>query len=316
MLLNFKKERNIKKAIITGPTGAIGIALCKYLLSQNITVYAVCNPKSQRIYRLPKSNKLKLILCDISKYKDLSNLISDKLDVFFHLAWEKTTGTERNDMQGQIKNIDYAIEAVKVAVKMGCKIFIGTGSQAEYGKVNGALQPNTPCFPENGYGMAKLCAGQMTRVESQQLGIEHIWVRILSVYGPGDGNKSMITQTIKTLLENRKPSLTEGKQIWDYIYSDDAAKAIYLAAKYGRNSAIYVLGSGKSYPLKYYIEELKNAINPMLPLGFGEIPYSDQSLMNLQANINSITQDTGFTPKIEFKDGIRKTIEWIKNDKK
>lgn len=71
--------------------------------------------------------------------------------------------------------------------------FVGAGSQAEYGRVNHALTPDTPCFPENGYGMAKLCAGQMSRVECEKLGLVHIWPRILSVYGPYDGKNAMIT---------------------------------------------------------------------------------------------------------------------------
>ena len=77
-----------------------------------------------------------------------------------------------------------------------CQVFIGAGSQAEYGRVEGVLTAQTPCFPENGYGMAKLCAGQMSRVECQTLGMAHIWTRILSVYGPHDGPATMILSLI------------------------------------------------------------------------------------------------------------------------
>lgn len=104
-------------------------------------------------------------------------------DAFFHLAWAHTIGAGRNDMPAQIENIRYTIDAVRTAAAMGCRVFVGTGSQAEYGRVDGVLRADTPTNPENGYGMAKLCAGQMSRTEAAALGMDHVWARILSVYG-------------------------------------------------------------------------------------------------------------------------------------
>lgn len=75
----------------------------------------------------------------------------------------------RNDMPAQIENIRYTIDAVRTAAAMGCRVFVGTGSQAEYGRVDGVLRADTPTNPENGYGMAKLCAGQMSRTEAAAL---------------------------------------------------------------------------------------------------------------------------------------------------
>ena len=65
-------------------------------------------------------------------------------------------------MELQNNNVKYALQAVKAAKELGCTRFVGAGSQAEYGRVEGTLTPDTPAFPENGYGIAKLCAGQMT----------------------------------------------------------------------------------------------------------------------------------------------------------
>lgn len=115
----------------------------------------------------------------------------------FHLAWAHTIGAGRNDMPAQIENIRYTIDAVRTAAAMGCRVFIGTGSQAEYGRVDGVLRADTPTNPENGYGMAKLCAGQMSRTEAAALGMDHVWARILSVYGPHDGPNTMISATIQ-----------------------------------------------------------------------------------------------------------------------
>lgn len=302
--------REIKTAVITGPTGAIGTALCRLLTKKGITVYAVSHPGSRRTDHLKRIGGTEVTACDMSEFAKLPDVmpVADA-DAFFHLAWAKTAGAGRNDMDAQIKNVQYTLDAVRSAAALGCKAFIGAGSQAEYGRVDAPLTPDTPCFPENGYGMAKLCAGQMSRSECEKLGVDHIWPRILSVYGPHDGEQAMIPQVIRDLLEGKRPALTEGEQVWDYLYAEDAAEALYRLALHGKAGAVYPVGSGHGQPLREYIETLRDAIDPALPLGFGEIPYAQRQVMHLVADISALKQDTGFEPVTPFEVGIRKTIQ-------
>lgn len=308
-------ERNIQTAVVTGPTGAIGIALCEKLLRENVTVYAVCRPGSSRIKDLPKAAALHVVECDAKELATLPQKMEGvSVDAFFHFAWAHTIGRGRNDMPAQIENIQSTIDAVRAAKALGCQVFLGAGSQAEYGRVEGLLKSDTPAFPENGYGMAKLCAGQMSRVEAKALDIDHVWVRILSVYGPHDGPMTMISGTIRKLLAGERPALTAGIQRWDYLYAGDAADAFYLAACHGRNGAVYPLGSGQAMPLKDYIIQMRDAIDPALPLGLGEVPYGPLQVMHLQADISALQADTGFAPKTPFAEGIRKTMDWVKRE--
>lgn len=308
-------ERNIQTAVVTGPTGAIGIALCEKLLRENVTVYAVCRPGSSRIKDLPKAAALHVVECDAKELATLPQKMEGvSVDAFFHFAWAHTIGQGRNDMPAQIENIQSTIDAVRAAKALGCQVFLGAGSQAEYGRVEGLLKSDTPAFPENGYGMAKLCAGQMSRVEAKTLDIDHVWVRILSVYGPHDGPMTMISGTIRKLLAGERPALTAGIQRWDYLYAGDAADAFYLAACHGRNGAVYPLGSGQAMPLKDYIIQMRDAIDPALPLGLGEVPYGPLQVMHLQADISALQADTGFAPKTPFAEGIRRTMDWVKRE--
>lgn len=308
-------ERNIQTAVVTGPTGAIGIALCEKLLRENVTVYAVCRPGSSRIKDLPKAAALHVVECDAKELATLPQKMKGvSVDAFFHFAWAHTIGQGRNDMPAQIENIQSTIDAVRAAKALGCQVFLGAGSQAEYGRVEGLLKSDTPAFPENGYGMAKLCAGQMSRVEAKALDIDHVWVRILSVYGPHDGPMTMISGTIRKLLAGERPALTAGIQRWDYLYAGDAADAFYLAACHGRNGAVYPLGSGQAVPLKDYIIQMRDAIDPALPLGLGEVPYGPLQVMHLQADISALQADTGFVPKTPFAEGIRRTMDWVKRE--
>ena len=305
-------DRQISKAIITGPTGAIGTALCMELAKNGVRVFAVCRPGSQRASAIGEHPNITRIFCDAGQLEQLPQHIPGGADVFYHFAWAHTIGPGRNDMPAQIENIRYTVDAVRAAAALGCKVFVGAGSQAEYGRVEGRLTPETPCFPENGYGMAKLCAGQMSRLECQKLGLDHIWTRILSIYGPGDGPNTMISSVISQLLKGEKPALTQGVQKWDYLYSGDAARAFRLIAQHGVSGSVYPLGSGEARQLREYICILRDKIDAQLPLGFGEIPYSPLQVMHLQADISALQADTGFCPLTSFEDGIARTIDSLK----
>lgn len=303
----------IMRAILTGPTGAIGLALINELICHGIRVTAVCRPGSERAGAIPASPLVDTVACDLNDLKSLAWLCDRPYDAFFHFGWANTFGAAaRNDLDAQLLNMRAAIDAVRAAADLGCRVFVGAGSQAEYGRVEGLLCPDTPCFPENGYGMAKLCAGEMTRIECEKFGLRQCWARVLSVYGPGDGARTLVSSVIHSLLDGQKPACTAGDQKWDYLFSGDAARAFYRIAESGRHGAVYPLGSGTVRPLKEYIGMIRDAVDPSLPIGFGEIPYAPNQVMHLGADLSVLTADTGFVPEVGFEEGIRQTVSWIK----
>ena len=162
----------MKRAILTGATGAVGIALIKELVSHDVEVLAFCREGSKRNAQIPKHKLVTKKYCSLSEMATVQNDTGKDYDCFYHFAWEGTTGTARNDMYLQNQNVKYALDAVAAAKRFGCHTFIGAGSQAEYGRVEGVLKPDTPTFPEMGYGIGKLCAGQMTREYAHQLGMK------------------------------------------------------------------------------------------------------------------------------------------------
>ncbi|MBE6555720.1 MAG: NAD(P)-dependent oxidoreductase [Ruminococcaceae bacterium] len=302
----------MKRAIISGATGAIGTALIRELIRNGVEVLILCRESSARKGRIPSDPQVSVKYCDLAGLATLENDTGKSYDAFFHFAWAGTAGPARNDTLLQSDNIRYALDAVAAAKRFGCEVFIGAGSQAEYGRVEGALKPHTPAFPETGYGIAKLCAGQLTRMAASQLGLRHIWVRVLSVYGPFDGENSMIVSTVRKMLAGEEPQFTKGEQLWDYLYSADAACAFRMIAEKGKDGAVYPLGGGKAEPLKNYILALRDAVDPKIELTFGGVPYAPNQVMHLCADIEAVTRDTGWVPTTPFAEGIAATVAWLK----
>ena len=302
----------MKKVIITGPTGAVGVSLIQELIAHNIEVTAICRPASKRLSSIPKHPLVRIVECGVDQLLTLKDQLDHDYDAFYHFAWDGTYGDSRQDLYRQANNMLYTLDAVHLAHAAGCSVFVGAGSQSEFGHVEGVLHPDMPCAPDNGYGIAKLDAGRMSRLECRKLGIRHEWCRIVSLYGPFDGQYTMVMSDIYKMLRGERPQYTKGDQVWDYIYSKDAARAFRLVAEKGKDGSIYCFGTGKPRLLKDYILAIRDAVNPELEVGLGELPYYPNQVMHLEADISNLTEDTGFVPQYSFEEGIRETVEWAK----
>jgi nucleoside-diphosphate-sugar epimerase len=308
----FMSKYGINKVALTGATGTLGTAIIRDCIANGIKVIAFTNRGSVNEHRIPQSDLVTKVYCSL---EEMHSLETGELraDVFFHLAWGHTNRAVRNILTPQVDNIKYSLDSVDLAHRLGCRVYVGAGSQAEYGRTNQVLIENTPVNPETAYGMAKLCSGQMTRLACKNKGIKHIWPRILSTYGPNTQDTTILNYTISSLLHGQKPLLTACEQIWDFLYVDDAARALMLLATKGRDGEIYCVSSGETRTLKEYVSVVSEAIGGDIEVGFGEVPYGENTVMHLEGDITKLRTETGFEPMVKFEDGILKTIEWAKD---
>ena len=324
----------MRRVVITGPTGAIGRALINEALSKDYEVLAIVHRESRRADELGGIPRCQVLKMDLSEYGKAMEVMKeqgirwdlmenteqeyDSESYFFHLAWDASYGEGRNDIHHQMQNVSAALEAVTFAKNLGCGTFVGAGSQAEYGRIEQAagaelrelrLRPDTPTNPETGYGNAKLCAGHLTRYFAEQNGMRHIWARVLSVYGPYDRSETLISTAVRNMVQNEETEFSPCEQIWDYLYSEDAAKALLLAGEKGIDGKTYVVGSGEAHSLRWYVEQIAEATEYKKEIGFGKRPYNEGQVMYLVADISELTKDTGFVPEITFDQGIRRYIQ-------
>ncbi len=301
----------MKSIVVTGATSMIGTALIEECLRENVKVYAVVRGSSAKLSRLPEHEKLHLVDCDLDHLEELPKELEEKCDTFYHIAWGNTGENRNRSTLLQSKNIQYTLEAVRAAHKMGCTRFIGAGSQAEYGLLDlEKISPSSPVNPITPYGASKLAAGQLARMLCRELGMECIWPRIFSVYGIYEKETTMIASSLRKMLKGEPTEFTPAEQRWDYLYSKDAGRAYYLIGEKGKDGAVYCVGSGQARPLRSYIEEMAEITKASQP-GIGARPYPPNAVMNLCADIENLTEDTGFCPRYTFKEGIRETIQWI-----
>lgn len=298
------------RIVISGATSMIGVALIKECIKNKCDVLAIVRKNTSRIGRIPESEFVHI------EYADLDSITSVKgdgnpYDVFYHFAWGHTVKEERDDPFAQEDNIRTTLQAVELAHKLGCQKFIGAGSQAEFGPVNGIISADTRPEPVTAYGMAKLSAGMMSKKRCEQLGMTHIWGRIFSVYGCNDNAGTMIDYAIHQFQRGEVAEFSSATQMWNYLNEEDAGKIFYLFGDREIESGVYCVANNESRVLREYIEEVKEAFGKDVQCEFAA-PGENDSVFGLEADIQKTIDAIDYVPQVTFKEGIMQILNGSK----
>lgn len=301
----------MQNVLVTGSTGFVGAYVLKILIEKGLNVAIIIRSNSDT-WRVNKFLSSCLVLkSDLKNISSLNSKIKDfSPDCCIHLAWSGVFGSERND-EIQYQNYFSSIQLLQLCIDVGCKNFIGLGSQAEYGQMSGIISEKDKVNPTTLYGKTKLKTFRKLKEISELNNINFTWLRLFSTYGPLDNNNWLIPYTIKKFLLKDSPKLTKGEQIWDYLYVEDAANAIVQIA-IEKKRGLFNLGSGNPIKLKDLIIIIKEKIDINLELKFGDIPYRDDQVMHLEADISKLKNVIEWIPKTSLDSGLEKTILWIR----
>jgi len=285
----------------------IGIELCQYISSFGHKVYAVCREGSNGIKHLPVKENIKIVYSDLQHIHKIFKVI-DKADIFINLAWSNTDHEGRNNTFLQLINVKYAKDAMHVANKLGCKLFVEAGSQAEYGYIQDLITEETPCNPKIEYGKAKLCVLKEGSELCNSIGLKYLHLRIFSIFGENDRPWTLIMSAINKMLNNEDIELSSCTQNWNYLYVADCAKQIYLLCNYiikdsNFRNGIYHIASKDTRPLKEYVEEMKSVLKSSSVLKYGNFISVNQ--ISLNPSVSKTDNAIGFTNEVSFAEAIK-----------
>lgn len=307
------------KIVVTGATSFVGLGAVRKLISRGHEVYAVLRKNSTKTELLMQDGKFPEGLTVL--YEDLGNLnrlqeeIPGGCDVFLHMGWRGAGSDSRKNASVQEESVRDALEAVRVAKKLDCSRFLFTGSQAEYGIKNTLTDENSVCEPTSPYGKAKLEVREKAEALCKELGLDYGHARIFSTYGPGDHPWSLISSCIRTFMAGEKMTMTACTQKWNFMYIDDAGRALADLAEYdGKLSAhgcIYNLGGpmDETGELRGFVETIYEMCGRRGSMEFGVRQPNAEGIVNLIPDIRKMERITGWKPQVYFKEGMNKILE-------
>ena len=291
-------------AVITGASGFIGAATAADLIASGHKVTALLrigsNPR--RLESMTGPNRLQY--SSFSDPNTVTALKASQPDVFIHCGWRGVSGQDRNEAFQVTDNIQMSMESVDLAAKVGCRRWIGLGSQAEYGNQNRRLDETAPLQPTTLYGKAKLATGIACLALAEARGLSCAWLRVFSTYGPGDSPHWFLQYALREFRAKRAPDLTLCTQLWDYLHVADAARAISATATTPQAIGNFNLGSGYALPLRLWLDLLRRATGCTIEPKYGVVPFRPDQVMHLEADISRLTEVTGWQPKISPAEGI------------
>jgi nucleoside-diphosphate-sugar epimerase len=299
-----------QRILITGAGGFVGAAIAKAAVAAGNEVVAVIRNSAARLAPIASSISIERI--DLADAQKVAKLIgSVKPDIVVHSAWEGVGGPLRSD-DIQFENIRTTVALADAAIAAGTRKFVGIGSQAEYGRYDRRITESDLPQPTMLYGAAKLAANHLVAQRCSEAGIAFAWLRLFSVYGPGDNPNWLIPSSAASLVRGKRPKCTKGTQKWDYLHIDDVASGVIAAASNDQANGVFNLSSGDAVSVRTIIEMIRDIAAPGLDLTFGEIPFGPDQIMHLEGDNSRLRDATGWSPRVPLGEGLQQVVDELK----
>ena len=306
-----------KKILVTGGKGFLGSYVVRELLKRGLS--------SDQIF--VSSSKT----ADLRKW-DACNRIVKKMDIVIHAAG-KIGGIGLNkEKPGELfyDNIIMGAQLMEAARRAGVKKFVSIGTVCAYPNITHIpfrednLWNGYPEETNAPYGLAKKMLLVQGQAYKKQYDFDSIFLLPVNLYGPGDNfdpeRSHVMPAMIKRVFDakQKKKKFIEvwgtGRATREFLYIEDAARAVVLATEKYESPDPVNIGSG----MEISIKNLTKLICKILAYK-GEIRW-DTAKPDGQPrrclDISKAKKEFGFEAKIEFNEGVKKTIDWYVDIKK
>lgn len=303
----------MKNVIVTGGSGFIGKKLILSLANRGYRVYAIARHFDDEMECQRNVVCVNVAGKTVSEIKKL--LPVQVYDCLFHLAWAGTSGTARADYTVQLDNVKLTCDYVRLCSELGCMRVVYASSINEVETYEYLQSDDIEPIGGYIYGTGKLAAHLMGETVAKLNGIEFIPIIITNIYGVGERSARMIYTSINRLIHKEHCSFTAGYQTYDFIYITDAINSMIAVAEKGKAFNRYYIGSGEPKPLREFLLEMRDVVDPEAELGLGDIPFKGIDISYNQFDLKKVERDTGYVNQVPFVDGIRMTADYIRGDR-
>ena len=254
------------RVLISGITSFLGISTGKALLKKGHEVYGILRPESRNKERLKGEKGIELLSLNMesfllwekengieAEYNNITteggittesrittesgitterNATSENLspvspapfselhfDAVLHFAWDGVGSLGRSDIATQEKNLRMSKAFFSWAKAHGVKRFFFAGSQAEMGR--GTREEPLPASP---YGEKKLAFSEYGLKNHGEM--EFIDLRIYSIYGKGDHERSLVKTLVRNTLRGMETEFGSGNKIWNFMAEEDFGRSL------------------------------------------------------------------------------------------
>lgn len=300
--------------LVTGGAGFIGSHVCRSLLEQGQTVYAVDNMVTgcrENLVACAHHPRFRFFPLDVTTPKFLRSFKGIPLNRIYHLACP--TGVPNISLLGKEMLLACSLGTLnvlelarrhraKLLFTSSCEVYgdprIFPQDESYTGNVN-------PTGPRSAYEEGKRFSEALIATHSKHDQLDAKTVRLFNVYGPGmsPGDQRVLPKFLKAIQAGEPlPIFGNGRQTRTFVYIDDLVRALFLVMEKGASRSVYNIGGDRPLTMNALANLLSRLVGRRLSVVYR--PHFTEDHIGRQPSLVKI-RGLGWRPRIRFAEGLR-----------
>jgi len=304
--------------LIFGGNGFIGSHLAEGLVREgfNVKVFDTFKRGTKNLASI--MDAIELVQGDFFSERDIITALKDVDYVFHYISTTNPASSIKDPVFDIQSNIVGSVKLFQCAQQADVKkIFFSSSGGTIYGEPTAVpIKESAITNPVNPYAISKLATERYLEYFHHQYGMDYVIFRYSNPYGERQnplGNQGVISIFLNKIINLERPVIFgDGYSVRDYIYIQDAIDATMAVVKKEIKNTIYNIGNGNGTTLNELIQVMRDVTGKEITPVY--IQNSGKYISKIVLDIEKIREDTGWSPKIDMHEGIKKTLEWIKHE--
>lgn len=323
-------ERRVQNILVTGGAGFIGSAFIRYLLQNVPSFQGTCVNLDLLTYAgnldnlkpVEKDPRYLFQKGDIRNQALVEHLCFEhRIDTIIHFAAEshvdRSILNPQEFIETNVLGTFHLLEAVKKYPEIH---FHHVSTDEVYGCLGdfGYFTEETPYQPNSPYSASKAASDHLVRSYGKTYRLSTCISNCSNNYGPYHFPEKLIPLMILNCLDrNPLPVYGKGRNVRDWLYVDDHAKALWMLLEHGRKGETYNIGGNSE---KANIEVVKEIVRIIAMIQEESVQKLEELItfvadrpghdFRYAIDCSKIKQEIGWEPEHKFPEGLRKTIRW------
>jgi dTDP-glucose 4,6-dehydratase len=313
------------KLLVTGGAGFIGSNFVRMALTdkfpdfnvEQLTVLDLLTyaGDEENLKPVASDKRYKFVKGDIRDLELAKKLMQDA-DQVVHFAAESHVD---RSIEGGSEFVSTNVMGTQVlldaAKSSNIKRFVHVSTDEVYGSISeGSWPEDHPLLPNSPYSASKAGSDLLVRAYNRTHKLDTVITRCSNNYGQYQFPEKVMPLFITNIIEGKKvPLYGNGLNVRDWLHVDDHCRGIALALTKGRAGEVYNIGGGTELTNVELTHKILKA------MGVGEEfiqPVEDRKGHDLRysVDISKINTELGYSPQVNFEEGLEQTINWYKNN--
>ncbi|MEI8365034.1 MAG: dTDP-glucose 4,6-dehydratase [Parachlamydiaceae bacterium] len=324
------KQRKINHLLVTGGAGFIGSAFIRYVLQKvpsfkgkcinlDLLTYAGNLANLRDVENDPRYLFQKGDICDQALVEQLCT--DHQIDAIIHFAAESHVDRSIAGPQTFIEtNVMGTFHLLEVVRRNPHIHFHHVSTDEVYGCLGdtGSFTETTPYQPNSPYSASKAASDHFVRAYGKTYGISTTISNCSNNYGPYQFPEKLIPLMILSCLNRHSlPVYGEGKNVRDWLFVEDHAKALWMLLEHSRKGETYNIGGEEEWKNLDLVKEIIRVIAKVIK----EDSKTLEALITFvkdrpghdfryAIDCSKIKTEMGWTPEHSFAEGLEKTVRW------